>query len=63
MGQVEHSVCLMFGWQEKKEKEASGNCREKKKHLSSMQSGTGQSFPINSHPFSITLILTSSFAM
>ena len=63
MGQVEHSMCLMFGWQEKKEKDASGNCREKNTHLSSMQTGTGQSFPINGHPFSITLILTSSFVM
>lgn len=62
MSQVEYSMCLMFGWQEKKEKEASGNCREKT-HLSSRQTGTRQSFPINGHPLSITLILTSSFVM
>ena len=62
MSQVEHSMCLMFGWQEKKEKEASGNCREKT-HLSSTQTGTRQSFPISGHPLSITLILTSSFVM
>lgn len=43
MNQVEHSMCLMLGWQEKKEKEASGNCRGKT-HLSSMQTGTRQSF-------------------
>ena len=53
---------LCLGGRKRKKKKLLGTA-EKKIHLSSMQTGTGQSFPINGHPLSITLILTSSFAM
>lgn len=54
----EHPRRRMFGWQEKKEEETSGSCRDTT-HFSPTQMRMSPSLPVAGFPLFISLLLTS----